>query len=67
MKEIAPGTNLRKWFGHDPGRWEEFRRRYQTESRQYAREFDGYRRLRDAAASRWCSPRTMKHITTPSR
>jgi uncharacterized protein YeaO (DUF488 family) len=53
MQEIAPGTNLRKWFGHDPERWAEFRRRYQTESRQYAPEFDGYMRLRDAAASRW--------------
>jgi uncharacterized protein YeaO (DUF488 family) len=40
MKEIAPSTNLRKWFGHDPSRWEEFRRRYQTEVRQHAPEFD---------------------------
>jgi uncharacterized protein YeaO (DUF488 family) len=45
MKEIAPSANLRKWFGHDPGRWEEFRRRYQTESRQHAREFDRLRAL----------------------
>ncbi len=28
MKEIAPSTELRQWFGHDPARWEEFRRRY---------------------------------------
>ena len=31
MKEIAPSTELRKWFGHDPKRWEEFRRRYEGE------------------------------------
>jgi uncharacterized protein YeaO (DUF488 family) len=31
MKEIAPSTELRKWFGHDPARWEEFRRRYTDE------------------------------------
>lgn len=31
MKEIAPSTELRKWFGHDPERWREFRRRYQGE------------------------------------
>ena len=31
MKEIAPSTDLRKWFGHDPARWEEFRRRYTEE------------------------------------
>ncbi len=31
MKEIAPSNELRKWFGHDPARWEEFRRRYRAE------------------------------------
>lgn len=31
MKEIAPSTELRKWFGHDPPRWEEFVRRYRAE------------------------------------
>jgi uncharacterized protein YeaO (DUF488 family) len=31
MKEIAPTTGLRKWFGHDPDRWPEFRRRYSAE------------------------------------
>lgn len=30
-KEAAPSTELRRWFGHDPSRWEEFRRRYGTE------------------------------------
>lgn len=28
MKEIAPSDSLRKWFGHDPERWDEFRERY---------------------------------------
>lgn len=31
LKEIAPSAELRKWFQHDPARWEEFRRRYQHE------------------------------------
>ena len=31
MKEIGPSTELRKWFGHDPARWTEFRRRYRIE------------------------------------
>ncbi len=31
MKEIAPSTELRKWFGHEPAKWEEFRRRYADE------------------------------------
>ncbi len=28
MKVLAPSTELRKWFGHDPDRWDEFRTRY---------------------------------------
>jgi uncharacterized protein YeaO (DUF488 family) len=31
IKGIAPSTTLRKWFGHDPTRWQEFRRRYAAE------------------------------------
>lgn len=31
LKEIAPSDRLRKWFGHDPARWEEFRERYFAE------------------------------------
>jgi uncharacterized protein YeaO (DUF488 family) len=31
IKELAPSTELRKWFGHDPERWVEFRRRYKSE------------------------------------
>jgi uncharacterized protein YeaO (DUF488 family) len=34
MKDIAPSTDLRKWFGHDPARWAEFQRRYAAELRQ---------------------------------
>lgn len=30
-KELAPSTALRKWFGHDPERWEAFRQRYRDE------------------------------------
>ena len=31
LKEVAPTTELRGWYGHDPARWEEFRRRYRAE------------------------------------
>lgn len=30
-RELAPSTGLRKWFGHDPEKWDEFRRRYRAE------------------------------------
>ena len=33
LKEIAPSTELRKWFGHDPDKWKSFRGRYETEIR----------------------------------
>jgi uncharacterized protein YeaO (DUF488 family) len=28
LKDIAPSTEIRKWFSHDPAKWEEFRGRY---------------------------------------
>jgi len=31
LKEIAPSTELRKWYGHEPERWPEFKRRYEKE------------------------------------
>jgi uncharacterized protein YeaO (DUF488 family) len=31
MKEIAPSNELRKWFSHDSGKWDEFKRRYIVE------------------------------------
>ena len=34
LKDIAPSTALRQWFGHRPDRWPEFRRRYRAELRQ---------------------------------
>lgn len=31
LKDIAPTTDLRKWFGHDPDKWKEFQKRYRQE------------------------------------
>lgn len=31
LKDVGPSTALRKWFGHDPKKWQEFRRRYFAE------------------------------------
>lgn len=30
-RDLAPSNGLRHWFGHEPGRWEEFQRRYREE------------------------------------
>ena len=34
FKDVAPSPELRKWYGHDPEKWEEFRRRYLEELRR---------------------------------
>jgi uncharacterized protein YeaO (DUF488 family) len=31
LKEVAPSNELRRWFGHDPRKWDEFRRKYAAE------------------------------------
>ena len=46
LREIAPSNKLRKWFGHDPDRWPEFRRRYRRELEEKA---DLVRELSSAA------------------
>jgi uncharacterized protein YeaO (DUF488 family) len=33
LKEVAPSPELRKWFGHDPARWKQFKERYREELR----------------------------------
>lgn len=43
-RELAPSSGLRRWFGHDPARFEEFRRRYLGE---LAAHEDKVRELRD--------------------
>ncbi|MGB2930797.1 MAG: DUF488 domain-containing protein [Methyloceanibacter sp.] len=45
MKDIAPSTELRQWFGHDPARWQEFRCRYAQEVRQHRELLDQLRSL----------------------
>src|SRR5579864_6334464 len=44
-KDIAPSTSLRKWFGHDPERWTEFRRRYAAEVHQHSAQLNKLRAL----------------------
>jgi uncharacterized protein YeaO (DUF488 family) len=34
LKDIAPSPKLRIWFGHDPGRWAEFQKRYRGELKE---------------------------------
>jgi uncharacterized protein YeaO (DUF488 family) len=43
-KDLAPSTSLRQWFGHDPARYEEFRRRYTEELRPRRTQIAALRR-----------------------
>ena len=47
---VAPSTGLRRWYGHDPDRFEEFRRRYQAELAEPERQA-AVRHLRELARS----------------
>ncbi|MDQ2826853.1 MAG: DUF488 family protein [Actinomycetota bacterium] len=50
-KPVAPSTSLRKWYGHDPERFEEFGRRYRAELEQPERA-EALEHLRDLARHR---------------
>lgn len=45
MKDIAPSTALRKWFGHDPARWRGFQARYRAEVKQKPEQLERLRML----------------------
>jgi uncharacterized protein YeaO (DUF488 family) len=49
FKEIAPSNELRKWFGHDPEKWEEFQRRYLGELRKSDSSNEDLTALKQAA------------------
>jgi uncharacterized protein YeaO (DUF488 family) len=40
LKEISPSNELRKWYGHDPAKWAEFKKRYFQEIKERREEFD---------------------------
>ena len=45
MKEISPSEELRKWFNHDPAKWEEFKRLYKNELAQKLNEIVELKKL----------------------
>lgn len=40
LKDLAPSTELRKWFGHDPAKWKQFQRRYWKELQDHPEAID---------------------------
>ena len=49
LKEVAPSAELRRWFGHDPDRWPEFRKRYRAELARNAAAVAALRELMKGA------------------
>ncbi len=45
LKALAPSTPLRKWFGHDPEKWREFRQRYIAELDVHGEEIEQIRNM----------------------
>ena len=41
LKDVAPSDSLRRWFGHDPQKWPEFRRRYSAELDSHSEAWEG--------------------------
>jgi uncharacterized protein YeaO (DUF488 family) len=44
MKDIAPSTELRKWYSHDVAKWDEFQKRYRAELKDHAGLVEALRR-----------------------
>ena len=61
-RELAPSVELRRWFGHDPERFEEFRRRYTDElAGQEEKLRELRRRAREGALTLVYSARDVEH------
>jgi len=43
MREVSPSTALRRWFKHEPSRWDEFQRRYAAQLDQHSEEMEKLR------------------------
>ena len=52
LKNVAPSTELRKWFNHDPERWEEFKQRYFDELSDATEAIEAIRlKIKDGAVT----------------
>ncbi len=45
LKEIAPSGDLRKWFGHDPAKWDEFKEKYIAELKSRQEQIEEIKNL----------------------
>lgn len=45
LKDLSPSDDLRKWFGHDPKKWQEFKQKYKAELKEKKQALDQLRGL----------------------
>ena len=63
LKDIAPSPELRRWFGHDPAKWEEFCRRYWAELAGRPAVVNLLREKVGRGASPWCTAPGTRNTT----
>jgi hypothetical protein len=63
MREIAPSTGLRKWFAHDPSKWEEFSVRYEKELAENREMVDILEHKSRETTVIWCMSHMMSGTT----
>ena len=62
FKDVAPSPELRKWYGHDPAKWEAFRKRYLDELRGNSEAVDRLRkRVKEGPVAFVYAARDEKH------
>jgi uncharacterized protein YeaO (DUF488 family) len=66
LRDLGPSTALRKWFGHDPANWEEFRALYRKELNAKRPLFDELAAHARDGSSPSCSGQVIRYITRPS-
>jgi len=64
LKDVAPSTELRKWFGHDPKKWDEFKERYWKELDDRQKDVDIIlKKAREGTVTLIYSARDREHNT----
>jgi uncharacterized protein YeaO (DUF488 family) len=64
LKDVAPSTELREWFGHDPKKWGEFQKRYWKELEDKQKDIDQIlEKAREGTVTLIYSARDREHNT----
>src|SRR5699024_11816709 len=62
-KDIAPSTDLRKWFDHDPDKWEAFKKKYKKELKEHQYLVDDIKKASDGHKDRKSTRLNSSHVS----